>query len=108
MTINKETEYFNYDGNGYDFEHGTGSTRTGFNMQLNHISISNIVKDVDCLSEPACWEKNVEMYEDPQVYLQWNFMYFLTNKYFFIAAKRHKCLTLSCFLSALCACIAGS
>ena len=54
MTIFKETDYFNHDGDSLDFEHGTGSTRTGFRISLNSITISNIVKDVNCLNEPEC------------------------------------------------------
>ena len=54
MTIFKETEHFNYDGDSHDFEHGTGSTRTGFRISLNSITISNTVNDVDCLNEPEC------------------------------------------------------
>ena len=54
MTIFKETEHFNYDGDSHDFVHGTGSTRTGFRISLNSITISNTVKDVDCLNEPEC------------------------------------------------------
>lgn len=59
MTILKETQYFNDkeavddDATGFDFV----DEPSGFKLTLNYISISNVVRDVDCFNEPQC-EKN--------------------------------------------------
>ena len=59
MTILKETQYFN---GKEDVDHGdTGfnfvDEPSGFKLTLNYISISNVVRDVDCFNEPQCEKK---------------------------------------------------
>ena len=56
MTILKETEFFNYDGKGLDFDHEErySGRETGFRYSLNSIRVSSIVRDVDCFTEPQC------------------------------------------------------